>query len=1018
MVGSNRKSGIGVVGDVPWGTHLCQFYQTKEDLIEILVPYFKAGLENNEFCMWITSEPLQVEEAKAALKKAVINLDDYIKKGQIEILDYSEWYTRSGKFDTDEVLQGWVDKEKLALEKGLDGLRLTGNTFWLEPKDWKDFNKYEVALDGVIGKYRMLAICSYSLEKCGASDVIGVMSSHRCSLVRREGQWQLVESVELKRMEEALSESKQNYRNSIENLPLGIRIVTAEGELIYANQAILDIYGYSSIEEFATVPTKQRYTPESYAEHQERKEKRKRGEFVPSNYEISIVRKDGEVCHLSVFRREVIWNDKTQFQVLYEDITERKQNEERREFTNRLLEIANSGTELTSTLQAFVKEVKRFTGCAAVGIRILDSKGNIPYQAYEGFSRRFYESESPLSIKSDQCMCINVIRGDTNPSLSFYTENGSFYINGTTAFLATVPEEEKGHTRNVCNECGYESVALVPMRLGTTILGLIHMVDTRTDMVPLTMVRVLEESALQIGLSLRRLWAERELKEEKERLRVTLRSTGDAVIATDTEEKVTLLNRVAENLTGWTQEEAVGKRLEEIFHIVDERTRRRIKNPVQRVFKTGRIVGLVNHAILISRDGTERTIADSGAPIHDEAGNLFGVVLVFRDITETRRLEEELRKVDKLESVGTLAGGIAHDFNNFLTGIMGNISLVRRYMEPGSEAEDRLLEAEKASLRARDLTQQLLTFARGGAPIRKTVSITKLLKESATFALRGSNIKCEFSLPDGLWPVEIDEGQISQVINNVVINAEEAMPKGGIIEVGAKNIVIRRRRGLPLSVGNYVEITIEDHGVGIPKDILPRIFEPYFTTKQKGSGLGLATSFSIVKNHDGYIAADSAVGVGTSVYIYLPASKKSIPAKKAEVAEARITGKGRVLVMDDEDMIRLLLSRILTGGGYEVELTKNGEEAIELYQKAKESGQPFDALILDLTIAGGMGGKEAIRRLLEIDPNVKAIVSSGYSTDPIMSEFKDYGFSGVAAKPYEITELEETLRKIITGKGG
>lgn len=272
---------------------------------------------------------------------------------------------------------------------------------------------------------------------------------------------------------------------------------------------------------------------------------------------------------------------------------------------------------------------------------------------------------------------------------------------------------------------------------------------------------------------------EKNLVEEKKRLEVTLHSTGDGVIATDIEGNVTVLNRVAEQLTGWTQEEAIGKPLNEVFHVINENTRKRIPNPVATVLETGRIVGLINHAVLISRDGTERIIADSGAPIHDELGNLFGVILVFRDITETRRLEEELHRLDKLESIGTLAGGIAHDFNNLLTGIIGYISLARRHVEPQSKADKGLIEAEKASWRARDLTQQLLTFASGGLPIKKTVSITELIKESATFALRGSNVKGEYSLPDDLWRVEIDEGQINQVMTNLVINAVEAMPGGG-----------------------------------------------------------------------------------------------------------------------------------------------------------------------------------------------------------------------------------------------
>jgi PAS domain S-box-containing protein len=327
MARSIRKSGIDVLDDVPWGAHLCQFYHTKEDLIEILVPYFKAGLENNEFCMWVTSEPLQAEEAKAALKKAVKNLNGYIKKGQIEILDYHEWYTRSGKFNADEVLQGWLEKEKLALQKGFDGLRLTGNTFWIEREDWKGFSEYEATVDRVIGQYHMLAICTYSLDKCGIREVLDVISNHQSALIRQLGKWEIVESAERKRSKEGLRRAEDNFRNSLDESPLGIRIVSAEGETLYANRAILDIYGYDSIEEMEATPSKKRYTPESYAEHRKRVEKRQRGEYVPSNYEIGIVRKDDKIRHLEVFRKEVLWNGKTQFQVLYNDITERKRVE-------------------------------------------------------------------------------------------------------------------------------------------------------------------------------------------------------------------------------------------------------------------------------------------------------------------------------------------------------------------------------------------------------------------------------------------------------------------------------------------------------------------------------------------------------------------------------------------------------------------------------------------------------------------------------------------------------------------
>jgi PAS domain S-box-containing protein len=387
------------------------------------------------------------------------------------------------------------------------------------------------------------------------------------------------------------------------------------------------------------------------------------------------------------------------------------------------------------------------------------------------------------------------------------------------------------------------------------------------------------------------------------------------------------------------------------------------------------------------------------------------------DITERKSLEEERQKVEKLESVGTLAGGIAHDFNNILTVIMGNISMAGREVEPGSRAADRLEEAEKASLRARDLTHRMLTFARGGAPIKKTVSIAELVREATTFGLRGSNVSGNYVLPDDLWSVEADEGQINQVITNLVINAVEAMPMGGILDISAKNYTVRKTGAPSLPKGSYVEITVADHGTGMSKAHLERIFEPYFTTKQRGSGLGLATSYSIIKNHGGHITVESELGVGTTFHIYLPASGKPVPVKAEIPKELPITGKGRILVMDDEENIRLLLSKMLTRAGYEVELVENGEEAIKKYAEAMKAGTPFAAVIMDLTIPGGMGGREAIKRLREVDPEVKAIVSSGYSTDPIMAGYREYGFSGVIAKPYQAGEVEKTLRDVVLDMG-
>ncbi|WP_052263303.1 PAS domain-containing hybrid sensor histidine kinase/response regulator [Geobacter pickeringii] len=504
--------------------------------------------------------------------------------------------------------------------------------------------------------------------------------------------------------------------------------------------------------------------------------------------------------------------------------------------------------------------------------------------------------------------------------------------------------------------------------------------------------------------------AQRALEQEKELLAVTLRSIGDGVISVDTAGRVVLLNAVAEQLCGWKQEEAAGRPLSEVFPIINEKSRESLVNPVDEVLRTGRVVELANHTVLIGRDGTERVIADSAAPICDRSGAILGVVLVFRDMTEKKEAEEELFRARKLESLGVLAGGIAHDFNNMLTGILGNISLARMIVTSDHEAHPLLERAQKASERARDLTQQLLTFSRGGAPVKKVTSLAQLIRESASFALRGSNVRCTFSISDDLWLVDADVGQFSQVINNLVLNADQAMPDGGVVAITAENV------DRTAEAGRKVRISFEDTGVGIPEKYLPRIFDPYFSTKQQGSGLGLATVYSIVRNHDGVIRVDSQPGRGTLFVVELPAVEKSTPSEKPAPA-GRTPDAGRILVMDDDDFILDMVEVALKLLGYEAVTCRDGVEAVRLYRQELEKGAPFAAVIMDLTIPGGMGGKEAVAKVRELAPAAKVIVSSGYSSDPIMARYADYGFSGAVSKPYNVEQLGRALREVLGTAG-
>ena len=505
--------------------------------------------------------------------------------------------------------------------------------------------------------------------------------------------------------------------------------------------------------------------------------------------------------------------------------------------------------------------------------------------------------------------------------------------------------------------------------------------------------------------------AEDALIDEKERLAVTLRSIGDAVISTDNSGIVILINSVAENLTGWEDGQAIGKPLVEVFTTLDDKSREPNEDFVAQVLEAERIIDKKRPTILLSKDGTERMISEVGAPIRDENDRVIGVVLVFSDITDRLQAEEELLKAKKLESVGILAGGLAHDFNNILTAIMGNISLAKNYIDQEDRAYKRLQEADRASLRAKDLTQKLLTFSKGGAPVKKMASIEELFRESAGFTLSGTSVKPRYSFADDLWPVDVDAGQISQVIQNLCLNASQAMPDGGLISIKAENEIITESSAHPLSPGKYLKILFQDTGVGISKKNLARVFDPYFTTKQKGSGLGLATVFSIINNHGGTIQVESELDAGTTFTIYLPAVDAPLKdaARTGDQHYAAFKGQGRILFMDDEESICEVAGEMLRHMGFEVEFAGHGEEALQKYSAARKNGNPFDAVIMDLTVPGGMGGADAVKKLLEIDPEAKAIVSSGYSNNPVMANYKEYGFIATMSKPFRLKEVGEIL---------
>ena len=391
------------------------------------------------------------------------------------------------------------------------------------------------------------------------------------------------------------------------------------------------------------------------------------------------------------------------------------------------------------------------------------------------------------------------------------------------------------------------------------------------------------------------------------------------------------------------------------------------------------------------------------------------VIAALEDITELKKHEEEQQKIEKLESLGVLAGGIAHDFNNILTSIMGNLSLSRVLIESDHRAHSPLVQAEKATRRAAELAQQLLTFAKGGEPNKKMVCLQRLISDALSFMLRGSNVRPIVAIPSSLHAIQADEGQICQVLNNLIINADQAMPGGGTLTITGRNEILTENNPFHLSPGPYARIDIDDKGCGIPAERLTKIFDPYFSTKVSGTGLGLATAYSIIQRHKGHIAVASTVGVGTTFTILLPSSGDISREEPLILSEkiAQSANGGVILVMDDEEMIRDITDQMLSYLGYEVATCADGLEAIELYRAARQSPRPYAAVIMDLTIPGGLGGKETAQHILALDPDARLIVSSGYSSDLIIANFRQYGFCAAITKPYNIDEFKKVLSTVL-----
>ncbi|NOZ14187.1 MAG: PAS domain S-box protein [Acidobacteria bacterium] len=500
---------------------------------------------------------------------------------------------------------------------------------------------------------------------------------------------------------------------------------------------------------------------------------------------------------------------------------------------------------------------------------------------------------------------------------------------------------------------------------------------------------------------------EREARTEHEKMRITLTSMASGVIVTDKKFRIELMNPVAEELTGYPESRAIGKPLGSVYRGLDPETRTPFPLPDMKEAMEGGGFRRSSTVILLGENNEEHIVLCSCSPIQWKDSGFLGLVLVFRDITERLKMEHELQKTQRLESLGVLAGGIAHDLNNQMTGITGNISLVKAMLKDSPKITSLLNEAEKAGNTCKALARQLLTFASGGAPVIESVDLEELIRESVSFNLRGKPTKAEIKIASPLWKASADPGQFRQIMSNLLINAVQAMPDGGTVCVSAENVQNDDSSSRTPS-GKYIRITVSDTGPGIDPEIQGKIFDPFFTTKADGSGLGLSTVHSIVKRHGGRLSLESIPGKGTSFSILLPASEENEQAP-VEAPIAQTTPALNILLMDDEEIIRDVAQEIFRFLGHSITITTDGKEALNAYKNAMEQGSPYDLVLLDITIPGGMGGKETISQLMKLDPNVKAAVTSGYAQDPIIANFSEYGFCGRLEKPFKIDDIEKLL---------
>jgi len=1080
-----RKLGIDMIDDSSWGTHICQFYETKEDLIDILVPYFKAGLENNEFCMWVTSEPLEADEVKKLFKREVKNLDEYIEKGQIEILDYTEWYIKSGSFDINKVLEGWIEKEEYAIKRGFDGLRLTGNTFWLERKDWKKFTEYEAIVDSVIGTHKMIAMCSYCLDKCRASDIMEVVSNHKFALVRMEGKLDVIESGRRKRIEEAFKESEKKYQDLVNYSNDIVCMVDKDGKFVFLNPAVKKILGFEP-EEMIGKSAFDFMLPEDIEDTLKIHESIVKEGKTVLEYENRYMCKDGSLIAIS-WNATILLDEQGKIigtQGIGRNITERKRMEkelvESKEFNRALFEY-NPIETIVVNCEGKIIDMNRAKGGS--GDR-LPKHGDIMYKDYA------YKHEIDMYSELMKCIKNNIVKEfpEQRYNDKFLSIKISPFSQGAIITCQDITERKKveeelkesyQYLNNLINYANAPIIVWNPefhvTRFNNAfeqmtgynadeVLGKeLHMLfpkESRDDslekikttlngeywetvIIPIlckngeirytlwnsaniysndgsTLVAVIAQG---IDITERKK-AEEALKKSETHLSNALRIAKlghweyDIVKNqfTFTDEFYTMFRTSAEEMGGYTMSP---ERYTKLFVYPDDVSV--VVTEIQKAIETtdSNYSRQLEHKIVYA-DGSIGYIAVRFRIIKDSEGNTIKTFGVNQDITDQKHLEEQLQIRQRMDSLGTLAGGIAHDFNNMLAGIMGNLDIL--YLESENftdEQKECLRDAKESSEQAASLTRQFQKLSRFEISLQKSIDIYEVTDEVFNLLKRTTDrlIDKEIGFKKGDFFIKGNKSELNQVLLNLGINSCESIEENGVkpgdfVKIDAQKYRAERNDKTGLPEGDYVHIRFADSGTGMSKDVLKKMFDPFYTTKtkgiKKGQGLGLAMVYNIVTRfHNGAILPESKEGKGTIMHIYLPMAEAEEKIKEEPVTEIK-GGNETILVVDDEVNILKSVKRILGNYDYNVITASDGEEAIDIYAANRDS---IKAVILDLNMPK-MSGDMVFEKLLELNPEIKVIIFTGHSDEfareGILAKSKEY-----VLKPDFTESLPKTLRKVL-----